>query len=118
MIVREIIATCTNPHVARAAIDSIGGDFARRLSREAADRNLSSGRLAQRLMRKFATKADETDWDGVWEATRGSEMPVLSGLRYLLERACELDHSDHLQDETWIAIDPSARERREAPPHA
>ena len=31
MIVREIVKTCSNPHVARAAVASIGGDFARRL---------------------------------------------------------------------------------------
>ena len=29
MIVREIVLTCSNPHVARAAVLSIGGDFAR-----------------------------------------------------------------------------------------
>ena len=50
MIVREIVLTCSNPHVARAAVASIGGDFARRFSRDAASRNLSSGapRLASR----------------------------------------------------------------------
>ena len=91
MIVREIVATCTNPHVARAAIDCIGGEFACRLSRQAESRNLSRGSLAAQLLRQFATRAEENDWDGVWAATRGSEMPVLSGLRFLLERACELD---------------------------
>ena len=29
MIVHEIVLTCSNPHVARAAVASIGGDFAR-----------------------------------------------------------------------------------------
>ena len=32
MIVREIVRTCSNPHVAHAAVASIGGDFARRVS--------------------------------------------------------------------------------------
>ncbi len=117
MIVREIIATCSNPHVARAAINSIGGDFARRLDRQAADRNLSSGRFAERLVRKFATKADEADWDGVWEAIRGSEMPVLSGLRYLLERACELEQNESTHGQSWIAVHPSASAREGEMPH-
>jgi hypothetical protein len=105
MIVREIIATCTNPQVAGAAIDSIGGDFALRLPRAAAGRNLSSGRFAERLVRRFAVRAEESDWDGVWEATRGSEMPVLSGLRYLIERACELDERDGSRANEWLAIE-------------
>ena len=43
MIVREILRTCSNPHVARAAVASIGGDLAQRVSRDAAERNLTSG---------------------------------------------------------------------------
>ena len=46
MIVREIVLTCSNPHVARAAVASIGGDFARRFCRDAANRRLSTGLLA------------------------------------------------------------------------
>lgn len=102
MIVREIIATCANPHVARAAIDCIGGDFASRLSRHAESRNLSRGSLAAQLLRQFATRAEENDWDGVWAATRGSETPVLSGLRYLLERACELDDRADNKSEDFV----------------
>jgi hypothetical protein len=90
MIVREIVITCSNPHVARAAVASIGGDFARRFSRDAADRNLSSGLLASRLVKHFARRADESDWENVDEATRGADMPILSGLRYILERGLEL----------------------------
>jgi len=41
MIVQEIVRTCSNPHVARAAVASIGGDFAQRFSRDAAKRNLT-----------------------------------------------------------------------------
>jgi hypothetical protein len=86
MIVREIVVSCSNPHVARAAIASIGGDFARRFSEDAAERNLSSGLLASRLVRHFVSHARDGDWEGVGEATQGADMPVLTGLRYILER--------------------------------
>jgi hypothetical protein len=101
MIVREIITTCSNPHVARAAVSSIGGDFARRFSRDAADRNLSSGLLASRLVRHFAKLADDSDWESVSEATRGADMPILSGLRCILERGLELADAHKRRGEGW-----------------
>lgn len=91
MIVQEILATCSNPHVACAAVASIGGDFARQFSRDAAERNLSSGHLASRLVRSFARNADDRVWDELDEATRGADMPILSGLRVILERSLEAD---------------------------
>jgi len=89
MIVREIIATCSNPHVACAAVASIGGDFARRFTRDAADRKLSSGHLASRMVRDFARSGDDRVWDEVDEAMRGADMPILSGLRVILEHSLE-----------------------------
>ena len=94
MIVREILQTCSNPHVARAAVDSIGGDFARRFSHDAATRNLTSGIFAAGLVRRFSRQAGAPDWEGVDEATRGVDQPILSGLRYILERGVGLDGSD------------------------
>ena len=93
MIVREIVRTCSNPHVARAAVASIGGDFARRFTRDAAKRNLTSGLFAAGLVRRFSRQAAARDWEGVGEATRGADQPILSGLRYILERGVELDEA-------------------------
>lgn len=90
MIAFEIVATCSNSHVARAAVASIGGDFACRFARDAADLNLSSGMLASRLVRDFARRADDGDWDGLDEAIRGADTPILAGLRHILERGLEL----------------------------
>ena len=99
MIVREIVLTCSNPHIARAAVASIGGNFARRISRDAAKRNLTSGVFAARLVRRFSRHARDRDWMGVDEATRGVDQPILSGLRYILERGVELDEDD--SDPAW-----------------
>ena len=94
MMLREIVSTCSNPHVARAAVISIGGDFARRFERDAAGRNLSSGMLASRLVRHFVRRAAVSDWKGAREAMRDADTPVLSGLRYILERGLEIDGDD------------------------
>ena len=64
MIVREIVRTCSNPHIARAAVVSIGGDFARHFSHDAAKRNLPSGIFAAGLVRRFSRQAGVRDWEG------------------------------------------------------
>jgi len=89
MIVHEIVLTCSNPNVARAAVESIGGDFAKRFSRRAASHNLSSGPFAAKLVRDFGSRAADGDWRALDEATRGADMPILSGLRYILRREAE-----------------------------
>jgi hypothetical protein len=108
MIVREIVRTCSNPHVARAAVASIGGDFARRFSRDAEKRNLTSGPFAASLVRRFSRHAGERVWVGVGEATRGADQPILSGLRYILEHGPELDESDPDPEMGWLAAAPLA----------
>ena len=109
MIVREIVLTCSNPHVAQAAVLSIGGDFARRVSRDAARRNLTSGAFAAGLVRRFSRRARDGDWEGVGHAARGADQPILSGLRYILERGRELDEAD---SDPWKT---GARPRRRSP---
>jgi len=86
MIYREIVHTCSNSEVARAAVDSIGGEFAQRFAADASQRDLSSGAWAAKLVRDFAHRADEVDWHRVVAATHGSDQPILTGLRYILER--------------------------------
>ncbi len=86
MIYREIVHTCSNSEVARAAVVSIGGEVARRFAADASKRELSSGAWAARLVREFADKADEVEWHRVSAAAYGSDQPILGGLRYILER--------------------------------
>ena len=108
MIVQEIVRTCSNPHVARAAVASIGGDFAQRFSRDAAKRNLTNGLFAAGLVRRFSRQAGERDWEGVGDATRGADQPILSGLRFILERGVELDEDDADPEWVWRAPMPSS----------
>jgi hypothetical protein len=108
MIVREILRTCSNPHVAHAAVASIGGDFARRVSRDAQKRNLTSGLFAAGLVRRFSRQAGARHWVGVGEATRGADQPILSGLRYILEHGAELGEDDADPEWGWLASAPLA----------
>ena len=87
MILREIVHTCSNPHVARAALASIGGDFAADFAARASRRNVPIGVLAARLVTEFSVKAAEPEWRGVDQAVRGADQPILSGLRYILSHA-------------------------------
>src|ERR1700749_2216725 len=107
MIVREIVLTCSNPHVARAAVLSIGGDFARRFSSDAAKRNLKSGAFPALLGQRFSRQAGHGDWEGVGRAARGADQPILSGLRYILDRVRELDEDDCDPVEDWRPALPS-----------
>jgi hypothetical protein len=86
MILREIVHTCSNAHVARAALASIGGDFAAHFAATASRRNMSAGMLAARMVKEFSVKAADEEWDGVDEAVRGADQPILSGLRYILSQ--------------------------------
>jgi hypothetical protein len=94
MIYREIVHTCSNSEVARAAVDSIGGEFARRFAADASQRHLTSGAWAAKLVRDFANRADEIEWHRVNSATRGSDQPILTGLRYILERSARGKDAD------------------------
>lgn len=94
MITQEVVSTCSNPSVAFAAVSSIGGEFAGWFDRQAANRNLPSGLFAAELVREFARSGRGRDWEGLRAATRGVDMPILSGLRYILEREVTLKDGD------------------------
>ncbi len=89
MTYREIVHTCSHVEVARAAVDSIGGEIARRVTAEASRRKVSRGAFVAELVRKFAASADEMDLASVSAAAHKSDLPLLSGLRYILEREIE-----------------------------
>ena len=81
---REIVRTCSNVHVARAALASIGGEFAERFTADASRRDLPSGVLAARMVRAFAVHAADDERRTVEAVARGADQPVLVGLRYIL----------------------------------
>jgi uncharacterized protein YbjT (DUF2867 family) len=91
MIYREIVHTCSNSYVADAAVISIGGEIARALADGANRLAMSRGDYAAKLVRDFASRADEGERGRVTAAARGSQQPILSGLRYILERGVNVE---------------------------
>ena len=87
MIYREIVHTCSNSYVADAAVISIGGEVARAVSDDAHRHAMSRGDYAAKLVREFARRADDGEKGRVIAAARGSQQPILSGLRYILEHS-------------------------------
>ncbi len=83
---REIVRTCSTIHVARAALASIGGEFAERFAADASRRDLPSGVLAACMVRAFAIHAADDERRSVEAAARGADQPVLVGLRYILAK--------------------------------
>ena len=93
MIYSEIVRTCTNSHVAEAAVQSLGGQIALSLSEDADRVAMTRGDYAAKLVRDFAKTADASERGRVLAATQGSQHPILSGLRYILERGARADAS-------------------------
>ncbi len=93
MIYSEIVRTCTNSHVAEAAVQSLGGQIALLLSEDADRVAMTRGDYAAKLVRDFASSADASEKRRVLDATRGSQHPILSGLRYILERGTRAEAS-------------------------
>ncbi len=89
MIYREIVHTCSNSYVADAAVISLGGEIARTVADVANRHAMSRGDYAAKLVCDFASGASDGDQRDVVNAAHGSQQPVLSGLRYILERGMQ-----------------------------
>jgi len=84
MVLDEIVRTCSNVHVANAALASIGGAFARDFAAHASRRNLSPGMLATLVVKEFSANASSAQRADVHAAAHGADQPILSGLRHIL----------------------------------
>lgn len=85
MLVWEIVRSCSNDKVAAAALASIGGPFAARIVAHAESEGLEVGQLAAAMVRRFAQNAATDDWQALRFSIAGTDQPILSGLRYILE---------------------------------
>ena len=87
MLVHEIVHSCSNDHVAEAALVSIGGVFAARVAALADGEGLTAGALAATHVARFRQSAQPQDWQALARAIRHADQPVLAGLRHILETA-------------------------------
>jgi hypothetical protein len=99
MSIDEIVHTCSNENVARAAVASIGISFASRIKSAADGAGVSVGTYAARAVRCFAEVASTGGKQEVQRAMSGSDQPILRGLELILSR--ELDESG-LLGQDWV----------------
>ena len=84
MVLKEIVQTCSNAEVAKAALASIGGKFAKHFAAEASRSNLTPGMLTSLIVKEFSANASFDQMADVDAAASGTDQPVLSGLRQIL----------------------------------
>lgn len=87
MLLGEIIKTCSHEKVAQAAVASIGAEFHRRVEKAARERGLRTGVFVALAVRCFGRTAGDDEWAALARAMERKDMPILSGLRHILEVA-------------------------------
>lgn len=86
-LIPDLLHSCANPLVARAALASIGGGFAERVRQHAEARDMSAGVFAARAVAEFARQAEADDLAALGRAIGDADLPLLEGLRVILDRA-------------------------------
>ena len=92
MKLRLLIHTCSNEHVARAALSSIGGELAARVALEAKSCGKSVGAYVAQALRDFERRADLIVWASAERSARDADQPLLAALYFVLDhtlRSCE-----------------------------
>ena len=91
MLVAELIRSCSHAKVAEAALHSIGPDLVREVELRARQRGLESGAYVALSVLGFAGSARPHDWRRLAARIEGVDMPILTGLLYILERSISQD---------------------------
>jgi len=89
MILNEVVRTCSNADVASAALTSIGGKFSENFAGHASRGNFLPGTLAALIVKEFAKNASIEEMADVDAAAHGTDQPLLSGFRHILETAVD-----------------------------
>lgn len=85
----ELFRTCANEHVAAAALACIGGKLQRRVAAAAGSAGVSAGAFVARLAADYDRKASPLRRKMLETNMVRSEMPILTGLRHVVETALE-----------------------------
>ena len=105
MSIDEIVHTCSNENVARAAVASIGFSFVSRVKSAADLVGVSVGTFTARAVRAFADEAPANEKREVLRAMFRSDQPILRGLEAILER--QLEDSSSLDGREWRPVRPT-----------
>jgi len=112
MSIDEIVHTCSNEDVARAAVASIGFSFVSRVKSAADLVGVSIGTFTARAVRSFADEAPASEKREVLRAMFRSDQPILRGLEAILER--QLEDSSSLDGREWRPVTPTRRSQGDA----
>jgi hypothetical protein len=90
-MLEEILRSCSNPHIAGAAVASVGGVFAARVRLLAGAAGMNEGAFAAREVIRFAEESGEAQRAKLAAAMRGSDQPILLGLQLIIAMATGQD---------------------------
>lgn len=91
MLIKELVNTCSDPHVARGAVRSLGAEFFVKIEALANEHGLGVGEFVADTVQHFRRCATETDWIELSRATAGRDIPILCGLKHILEKVVAND---------------------------
>ena len=86
-MLEEILRSCSNPHIAGAAVASIGGAFATRVRLHAGAAATIDGAFVAREVIRFGEEATDEQRSALADALRGSDQPILLGLQLIMALA-------------------------------
>lgn len=102
MQINEIVNSCSNAHVASAALASIGGDLVERVAKLAHLQGLTPGTFTAIAVRDFGRDAQPEARAVIRRAMCGADQPILRGLRMILESVLEAAEEDSdIDEEFW-----------------
>jgi hypothetical protein len=87
MVIADMIHSCSNAHVAKAAVSCIGGVFADRVAVAARKSGMEMGGFVAVLVQEFARAADGDTMMALSRDIAGADQPILQGLARVLEPA-------------------------------
>ena len=90
-MLEEILRSCSNSHIAGAAVASIGGSFAARARLLAGAAGMSEGAFIAREIIRFSEEASEEQRSDLADALHGSDQPILLGLQLIVAIAMGQD---------------------------
>jgi hypothetical protein len=85
MVVDEIIATCSHPKIAGAALLSIGDAFVEEIVHDARATGLTPDAFVALVVSRFGAVATPADRFAVSMAVKGHDTPLLEGLRRIVK---------------------------------
>jgi len=106
MLIKELVRTCSDRHVAHGAVRSLGGEFFARIENAATEHGVGVGEFVSETVRHFRRSASEADWMELVRATAGRDIPILCGLRHILEKSLADSVPGYV--EPGVAIAPEA----------